>query len=287
MNRLPSNPTSQDIPPAQRQPTEVSLYEIENISKRVQPPQKRRHLPIKLLSIAVLAALALWQRDTIRAYALNAKASLTASGAASGRGPWNQPSSEPVAQQAKEPAIARHKIPSAPAKTHPETLLNHRRYDEASSNTLVKLNPNSDVRLQPAAQASLNAMIAKAKADGVQLGAVSGFRSLADQDYLYFKVKAERGESAKTRAEVSAPPGYSEHHTGYAADLVDESQPDTYVEESFETTPAYRWLIKNAAFYNFEMSFPKNNQDSLAYEPWHWRYVGDQKSLELFYEDQP
>lgn len=227
--------------------------------------------------MAMLIGLCSWQWNNVSS-AFSSKDSprdsLKESVAASDlRRPWNF-------QAKAQPGAAKN------LKTHPETLLNHHHYDEAPANELVPLNSNSDIKLRPAAQVSVNAMIAKAKADGVQLGIVSGFRSIADQDYLYFKVKAERGESATTRAEVSAPPGYSEHHTGYAVDLIDESQPKTYVEESFVTTPAYRWLMKNAAFFNFEMSFPQNNKDSVAYEPWHWRYVGDQKSLELFYGDQ-
>ncbi len=165
-----------------------------------------------------------------------------------------------------------------------DELLNHRRYEVANTDSLVALNSNSSIQLRPDAQAAIAEMLAAAKADGVKLGIISGFRTLADQDYLYFDLKAERGESAQTRAEVSAPPGYSEHHTGYAVDFIDESKPDTFLEESFETTAAFAWLEANAAFFNFEMSFPKDNAAKLSYEPWHWRYVGNQESLELFYK---
>ncbi len=234
---------------------------------------------------AVLAGLGVWQWNNISSQALSTRDNLKESMAA---GDLRLPRNRRAKQQRGEAAIAREVASDRPQATSksPKTLLNHHHYDEAPPDTLIKLNPNSEIKLRPAAQTSLNAMIAKAKADGVQLGVVSGFRSIEEQDYLYFKVKAERGESAKTRAEVSAPPGYSEHHTGYAVDLIDEGQPKTYVEESFVTTPAYRWLMRNAAFFNFEMSFPKDNEASVAYEPWHWRYVGDQKSLELFYGDQ-
>ncbi len=165
-----------------------------------------------------------------------------------------------------------------------EELLNHRRYDIADTRKLVPLSPNSEILLQPDVQARLETMLADAKADGVRLGIISGFRTIEDQQYLYFDLKAERGESARTRAEVSAPPGYSEHHTGYAVDFIDESQPATHLEESFETTAAYQWLVANAPYYNFEMSFPKDNSANVAFEPWHWRYVGNQESLELFYK---
>lgn len=170
--------------------------------------------------------------------------------------------------------------------TKNDTLLNHRRYEEAPAEELVKLNPNSLLKLQPAAQQAVEAMLAKARAEGVQLGVISAFRTIEDQNHLYFQIKAERGQSAETRAKVSAPPGYSEHHTGYAVDFIDEGRPDTQLSQSFETTPAYQWLAKNAAFFNFEMSFPKDESSGVSYEPWHWRYVGDQKSLELFYKEQ-
>lgn len=189
-----------------------------------------------------------------------------------------QPTTEQPAQPATSPELAE---PSP--KT--DTLLNHRRYEEAPQDGLVALNPNSLLKLQPEAQTAVNAMLAKAKAEGVRLGVISAFRTIEDQNHLYFDIKAERGQSAKTRAQVSAPPGYSEHHTGYAVDFIDETRPDTQLNPTFEETPAYQWLDKNAAFFNFEMSFPKNASSGVSYEPWHWRYVGNQKSLELFYKD--
>ena len=162
------------------------------------------------------------------------------------------------------------------------SLLGHRPYEVISEQELTHLGP---IRLKPEAARAVETMLADAKAAGVSLGVISGFRSLEDQEYLFFDIKAERGESPQVRAEVSAPPGYSEHHTGYAVDFIDRSQPATDLEESFEGTAAFAWLQEHAAFYGFEMSFPKQNQQNVAYEPWHWRYVGNQESLELFYRN--
>lgn len=166
----------------------------------------------------------------------------------------------------------------------PNSLLGHRPYDIADVASLTPLSTNAMVRLQPEAAQKVETMITDAKALGIRLGVISGFRSLEDQQYLFFDLKAERGQTTQTRAEVSAPPGYSEHHTGYAVDFVDLSQPATELNVSFEETPAFRWLKENAAYYGFEMSFTKDNQN-IAYEPWHWRYVGNQESLEMFYQD--
>lgn len=303
-NVSPNDDATSDIPLARRQPAEVSLDEIEKASTAMQPKAKqgKSWLPAVLILGASLAGLSAWHWHWLSPRVEGVKEAIAAGSFRLGKDTeLGNPAEATPDPQSGEPNDLDLDIATAPTaeaittegttangsvepeSAEPDTLLNHRRYQEAPQSELLPLNPNSTLKLRPAAQASVNAMIAKAKSEGVQLGIVSGFRTLEDQDYLYFKVKAERGQSAKTRAEVSAPPGYSEHHTGYAVDLIDESRPATHVEESFETTPAYQWLAKNAAFFNFELSFPKDNESAVQYEPWHWRYVGDQDSLETFY----
>ena len=168
------------------------------------------------------------------------------------------------------------------------TLLGHRAYEEAPPKTLVSLTADGSLKLRKAAAEKVTEMLAHARRDGVDLRAVSGFRSIDRQNHLFFDIKAERGQSTATRAEVSAPPGYSEHHTGYAVDFVDGSKSKTDLEQTFEETPAFQWLEENAPHYGFELSFPKNTSkktsQEVAYEPWHWRFVGNQHSLETFYK---
>ena len=94
---------------------------------------------------------------------------------------------------------------------------------------------------------------------GVQLMAISGFRSIADQKELFTK-QIERKGSEAAAAQYSAPPGHSEHHTGYAVDIADINEPDTDIKLSFEYTAAYQWLVSNAAEYGFEESFPKKQR---------------------------
>lgn len=177
-------------------------------------------------------------------------------------------------------------IATRPGATDGEkSLLGHRAYEEAEEAELVPLAYNPSIQLQPSAAAEFEAMVASAEADGIYLMPISGFRSIEDQQYLFFEIKAERAQSATTRAEVSAPPGYSEHHTGYAIDIGDADFPDTDLEISFAETPAFQWLVENAPRYSFELSFPEDNPQGIQYEPWHWRYVGDPVSLETFYQD--
>ncbi|MBD2257200.1 D-alanyl-D-alanine carboxypeptidase family protein [Pseudanabaena sp. FACHB-2040] len=173
---------------------------------------------------------------------------------------------------------------AAPLVPIQKVLLGHRAYEDAPANDLVALTADGQIRLRQAAADKFQDMAAAAAAEGVILVPLSGFRSQEDQSRLFFEIKADRGETASTRAEVSAPPGYSEHHTGYALDIGDGRRPATDVEPSFEQTEAYRWLQQNAAYYGFELSFDRNNPQGVAFEPWHWRFVGDRESLETFYQ---
>ncbi len=163
-----------------------------------------------------------------------------------------------------------------------EGILGHLPYPEAASTELVSI--GGGYRLRKAAAIKFQAMIAAARSSGVNITTISAFRSVEEQKRLFFGIGAERAQQPTKRAEVSAPPTYSEHHTGYAVDLGDANVPATNLNQNFETTRAYKWLKANAARYSFELSFPKDNVQKVSYEPWHWRFVGDIHSLETFYK---
>lgn len=159
-------------------------------------------------------------------------------------------------------------------------LLGHFPYPEASAANLVTFAPGQ--RLHRDAAEALGAMQRAAALDGVGLVVLSAFRSIALQNRIFFDVKAERNQTSLTRARVSAPPGFSEHSTGYAVDLGDASAPATNLSPSFDQTAAFRWLAANAARFHFQLSFPEGNPQGVSYEPWHWRYEGTTEALRLF-----
>ena len=165
-------------------------------------------------------------------------------------------------------------------------LLGHRAFAEAPAEDLVALRANSSIRLRSSAAAQYEDMTRAAAQQSIRLVPLSGFRSQAEQETIFFNLKAQRGQDAQTRAEVSAPPGYSEHHTGYAIDIGDGNQSGTHLNDSFADTRAYQWLDTNAVRYGYELSFPPDNFQGVAFEPWHWRFVGDRTSLETFYSQQ-
>ena len=193
------------------------------------------------------------------------------------------PSNTKPAPQKPQPDINTQN-PAQPAPQTRTNLLGHLPYNVAPDSELVPMTADGSLKMRSAAAAKFQQMQSAAKADGVILTAISAFRDTATQDQLFFGVKEQRVQDAAKRAEVSAPPGYSEHHTGYAVDIGDGNAPATNLEESFASTAAFRWLEQNALKYSFELSFPPDNKQGVSYEPWHWRFVGDRDSLETFYK---
>ncbi len=159
-----------------------------------------------------------------------------------------------------------------------ERLFNHYNYQ---SNGDIPLEKFSGVRLRPPAAAAFQRMAADALAVGVKLVPISGYRSLGHQRLLFFKGAEKRELSFEKRARTSAPPGYSEHHTGYALDI-DDGEDSRIFRQSFVETAAGQWLLENAPSYCFELSFPAHGRQDLAYEPWHWRFVGTKHAAETF-----
>ena len=160
------------------------------------------------------------------------------------------------------------------------SLLGHLPYDEAAPEDLVTVLPGLDVHKDT--YKALMKMSSAAERDGIQLILLSGYRSIELQREIFYGNKSRRNQIAIERAKVSAPPGYSEHSTGYAVDLGDGTMRNTDFEVEFEETPAYKWLTNNAARYHFILSFPKDNQQGVSFEPWHWRFEGTVEALKKF-----
>jgi LAS superfamily LD-carboxypeptidase LdcB len=134
------------------------------------------------------------------------------------------------------------------------------------------------------ADSALKQMQDAAKAANVsEISVASGYRSYNDQVSTFFArsgvtnpittcyTGVSNREEAKrqyiARGEASAPPGFSEHHSGKAFDF-------SPISQSFENTTAFTWLQSNASKYGFKLSYPKGSTQGAGYEPWHWYYIG-------------
>lgn len=128
---------------------------------------------------------------------------------------------------------------------------------------------------------------AAAEKAGHPLVMISAFRSIAsqkavfDQNVTMLMSQGQNKEKAiETTKRTMTEPGYSEHHTGLAVDVVDrqwyDSYPETVLDHRFGETDGGKWLQAHAREYGFIIRYPEGKQaiTQIDYEPWHLRYVG-------------
>lgn len=121
----------------------------------------------------------------------------------------------------------------------------------------------------PIAKAELVKLIAAMQAAGFPISDhYSGFRSYETQSSLYQDYVNKDGKEAADR--YSARPGYSEHQTGLAFDVIGTNG-DLVTEEK-----AAQWLLDHVADYGFVVRYLKGKEKETGYmaEEWHLRYVG-------------
>ncbi|ENQ3113128.1 M15 family metallopeptidase [Bacillus cereus] len=128
--------------------------------------------------------------------------------------------------------------------------------------------------LRKEAAEALESLFDLAKKEGIQLNAVSGFRSYDYQKKLYANNVKRQGQEHTDR--FSAKPGHSEHQTGLTMDVSSKSA-NNELELTFANTKEGKWLKENAHRAGFIIRYPKGKESitGYAYEPWHIRYVGD------------
>ena len=121
----------------------------------------------------------------------------------------------------------------------------------------------------PTAKAELLKLIAAMQQAGFPISDhYSGFRSYENQVKLYQDYVTKDGKAEADR--YSARPGYSEHQTGLAFDLIGTNG-DLVTEPK-----AAQWLLDHAADYGFVVRYLKGKEKETGYmaEEWHLRYVG-------------
>lgn len=131
------------------------------------------------------------------------------------------------------------------------------------------------------AAVALENMFAEAKTSGIELYAVSGYRSYERQRIIF---DAEVKKSGEEKAmQVVAVPGNSEHQSGLAMDISAKSA-NLSLTESFGETNEGKWLAANAHKYGFILRYPKGKETitGYQYEPWHFRYVGVDAAQTIF-----
>ncbi len=147
-------------------------------------------------------------------------------------------------------------------------------------NVPLRVPGNETMQLRAATARALETMFAAAKAQGLSLMLSSGYRSYSYQVNLYNGYVKSMGQAAADQQ--SARPGYSEHQTGFAADIESASR-HCELDNCFGDTPEGQWLAANAYLYGFIIRYTPGNQSVTGYEPeaWHIRYIGTELAKEL------
>ena len=119
-------------------------------------------------------------------------------------------------------------------------------------------------------------MLADCEAAGNPYTFNSAYRSHENQELIVEKRTQENmalgltyEEAYEKTLETAAYPGTSEHEMGLAADIVGKE--------------ANAWLAQHCWEYGFILRYPPDKHDitGIVYEPWHFRYVGTQVSMDM------
>ncbi len=135
------------------------------------------------------------------------------------------------------------------------------------------VNVGNGQQLRAAAASAYQQLVNGASAAGYALLPSSGYRSYATQVQTHNHWRNQYGAEYAER--ISARPGYSEHQTGLAIDVMPSSG-QCRLEVCFGTLPEGKWVAANAHKYGFIIRYPQGQEavTGYSYEPWHLRYVG-------------
>lgn len=133
------------------------------------------------------------------------------------------------------------------------------------------------LRVAAIAEEALRQMILDCRATGIECWLNCGYRTRAEQtailDERTEEYQVNQGMDYDTaRAEALktvAVPGYSEHETGLAMDIVCSVDPV--------------WLHEHCWEYGFILRYPEDKSEitHISYEHWHYRYVGTEVSMKM------
>lgn len=134
----------------------------------------------------------------------------------------------------------------------------------------------SQIALEP-----LTRMLQDCVAAGYEYEFNSAYRSIATQEEILYTRTQEHIDLgypedkayAKAR-ETVALPGTSEHHLGLAVDILNNKKAERQ---------ALEWLGEHCWEYGFILRYAeeKANITGIIYEPWHFRYVGTEVSMDM------
>lgn len=126
-------------------------------------------------------------------------------------------------------------------------------------------------------------MLKAGRKEGLVFEICSAYRSVERQQELFdedvkalMKAGYTYNQAYEEVARETMPPGYSEHATGFAFDIVAKDY--QMLDAKQEKTAENIWLREHCAEYGFILRYPKDKEEvtGISYESWHFRYVGEE-----------
>ncbi len=159
----------------------------------------------------------------------------------------------------------------------------HQRYVPPDLQNVLVTGISQDMCAEAAV--ALEALFEAARADGVPLSSVSGYRSFSKQSTIYQRKVDTIGTEEADR--ISARPGTSEHQLGLAMDV--SRKGSSQLNSAFGKTDEGMWLKENAHRFGFIVRYLEGYEDVTGYdyEPWHIRYVGVEYATAIYHSGVP
>ena len=154
---------------------------------------------------------------------------------------------------------------------------------DVETRAVVNNGTKTDYQFDVRAVEKLEAMLKDAADAGYPVLIRSAHRTISYQKMLYTnKVNAylnagyNQATAESEAAKWVAIPGTSEHNLGLVVDIVNVGYQGE-LDQYFEDHPLFTWLVENCADYGFILRYPKTKEavTGIVYEPWHYRYVGE------------
>lgn len=152
---------------------------------------------------------------------------------------------------------------------------------EINEPTGIKTDPTYVNKLEREAYFMFKKMQKSALEEGYHIFVDSSYRSYEYQCKLFNDVVQKHGMDYAMSS--VAMPGYSEHQTGLAVDVI-IMRNGSMIESFDESFEEIIWLMNNCYKFGFILRYPKDKEYITGYnfEPWHYRYVGRNISERMF-----
>ncbi|HAB67047.1 MAG TPA: hypothetical protein DCE23_06735 [Firmicutes bacterium] len=119
--------------------------------------------------------------------------------------------------------------------------------------------------------------------DDIVIDIDSAYRSLEAQENLFLRFMQKYG--LDYTEQIVAMPGTSEHHTGLAIDISVKKDGKWITENDdlLKEEELFKRIHRDLKYFGFILRYPrdKENITGVPYEPWHFRYVGEEIAKEI------